>query len=143
MHCDYVSSTKYARLETSIVSALQSVVPLKRARSELTSERTIWHDVALQNQDASSQFVFGVEPKFSTVSIEKLLIKLKMIILNSIWYAVLLVTAANANTHTHHDQSISCQHPAYRSHLISKSPLVIYLDGFLTSDEQTHLQTIT
>lgn len=40
-------------------------------------------------------------------------------------------------------QTTSCQHPAYRSHLVSKSPLVIYLDGFLTADEQTHLQTIT
>ncbi|KAI0907220.1 2OG-Fe(II) oxygenase superfamily protein [Ustulina deusta] len=59
----------------------------------------------------------------------------------SIWYAVLAVTAASA--HSHHDQTTSCQHPPYHSHLVSTSPLVIYLEGFLTPEEQTHLKIIT
>ena len=33
----------------------------------------------------------------------------------------------------------ACQHPAYTSHIVSKSPLVIYLDGFLTVEERAHL----
>lgn len=37
----------------------------------------------------------------------------------------------------------SCKHPAYKSHIVSKSPLVIYLEDFITADEQAHLQEIT
>ncbi|RWA03041.1 hypothetical protein EKO27_g12065, partial [Xylaria grammica] len=59
----------------------------------------------------------------------------------SAWYAVLAATLTNA--HSHHDQSALCQHPAYQSHLVSTSPLVIYLEGFLTPEEQTHLKTTT
>ena len=36
-----------------------------------------------------------------------------------------------------------CHHPAYTSHIISKSPLVIYLDGFLTAEERAHLTEVT
>ncbi|KAI1305526.1 2OG-Fe(II) oxygenase superfamily protein [Xylaria venustula] len=62
-------------------------------------------------------------------------------LLKSICYA-LLVAAVN-NAHSHHDQSISCRHPAYRSYLVSTSPLVIYLEGFLTPEEQAHLKATT
>ncbi|KAK6069413.1 2og-fe oxygenase family protein [Seiridium cupressi] len=37
----------------------------------------------------------------------------------------------------------NCHHPAYRSHILSKSPLVIYLTDFLTPEERTHLTEIT
>lgn len=39
--------------------------------------------------------------------------------------------------------SDACRHPAYKSHILSKSPLVIYLSGFLTADERAHLTEIT
>ncbi|KAI0856892.1 2OG-Fe(II) oxygenase superfamily protein [Xylaria cubensis] len=58
------------------------------------------------------------------------------------WYTVLAVTVT-AHSHNSNSWSSSCEHPAYKSHVISKSPLMIYLDGFLTSDEQVHLQSIT
>ncbi|KAI0537697.1 2OG-Fe(II) oxygenase superfamily protein [Xylaria digitata] len=60
----------------------------------------------------------------------------------SIWYAALAVTLTDAHSH-HHDQSTLCQHPAYKSHIVSTSPLVIYLEGFLTLEEQAHLKITT
>jgi hypothetical protein len=39
--------------------------------------------------------------------------------------------------------SKNCHHPAYRSHILSKSPLVIYLTDFLTAEERQHLTEIT
>jgi len=36
-----------------------------------------------------------------------------------------------------------CQHPPYRVHMVSKSPLVIYITDFLTPDERVHLQAAT
>ncbi|KAI5860394.1 hypothetical protein GGS23DRAFT_235254 [Durotheca rogersii] len=36
-----------------------------------------------------------------------------------------------------------CEHPAYQSHIVNKSPLVIYLENFLTEKERAHLQEIT
>jgi hypothetical protein len=39
--------------------------------------------------------------------------------------------------------SFICEHPPYRVHQLSKSPLVIYLDGFLTDQERAHLQDVT
>ncbi|KAI0550419.1 2OG-Fe(II) oxygenase superfamily protein [Xylaria curta] len=62
--------------------------------------------------------------------------------IKSIWYAVLAVTVT-AHSHNTYSRSSSCEHPAYKSHVVSKSPLMIYLDGFLTPDEQVHLQSIT
>jgi len=32
-----------------------------------------------------------------------------------------------------------CKHPNYKVHLFSKSPLVIYLEGFLTKEEREHM----
>ncbi|KAI4596685.1 hypothetical protein KJ359_005027 [Pestalotiopsis sp. 9143b] len=37
----------------------------------------------------------------------------------------------------------NCRHPAYQSHILSTSPLVIYLEGFLTPEEREHLTEIT
>ncbi|KAL8303143.1 hypothetical protein RB600_006850 [Gaeumannomyces tritici] len=36
-----------------------------------------------------------------------------------------------------------CQHPPYRVQVVSKSPLVIYLHGFITPQEREHLQDVT
>ncbi|KAK7921506.1 2OG-Fe(II)oxygenase superfamily protein [Apiospora marii] len=36
-----------------------------------------------------------------------------------------------------------CRHPAYQTHILSKSPLVIYLEGFLTPEERAHLTEVT
>ncbi|KAK1772161.1 2OG-Fe(II) oxygenase superfamily protein [Phialemonium atrogriseum] len=36
-----------------------------------------------------------------------------------------------------------CEHPPYKVHLVSSSPLVIYITNFLTDQERAHLQEIT
>lgn len=36
-----------------------------------------------------------------------------------------------------------CEHPPYKVHLVSKSPLVMYIDDFVTPKERAHLQAIT
>lgn len=36
-----------------------------------------------------------------------------------------------------------CEHPAYKVHLVSSSPLVIYITDFLTERERAHLQKET
>lgn len=36
-----------------------------------------------------------------------------------------------------------CEHPPYKVHLVSSSPLVIYVTNFLTDQERAHLQEIT
>lgn len=35
-----------------------------------------------------------------------------------------------------------CAHPPYKSHLLSKSPLVIYIENFVTDAERLHLQEL-
>lgn len=35
-----------------------------------------------------------------------------------------------------------CTHPPYKSHLLSKSPLVIYIENFVTAAERVHLQDL-
>ncbi|KAJ9149890.1 2OG-Fe(II) oxygenase superfamily protein [Pleurostoma richardsiae] len=37
----------------------------------------------------------------------------------------------------------TCTHPPYKVHLVSKSPLVIYIEDFITPKERAHLQEIT
>jgi prolyl 4-hydroxylase len=39
--------------------------------------------------------------------------------------------------------SYTCAHPAYKIHLLSKSPLVIYIADFLTPAEREHLQKLS
>jgi prolyl 4-hydroxylase len=36
-----------------------------------------------------------------------------------------------------------CEHPPYKVHLVSSSPLVIYIADFLTERERAHLQKET
>ncbi|KAJ3578255.1 hypothetical protein NPX13_g2309 [Xylaria arbuscula] len=61
--------------------------------------------------------------------------------LQLLWCAAL--AAAFASAQDQFNLGTSCQHPAYRSHIVSTSPLVIYLEDFLTAEEQKHLQVIT
>lgn len=37
----------------------------------------------------------------------------------------------------------ACQHPQYQTHIVSTSPLVIYIENFLSEEEQSHLLEIT
>lgn len=37
----------------------------------------------------------------------------------------------------------ACRHPPYEVHIVSSSPLVVYLVGFITADERVHLQNVT
>lgn len=36
----------------------------------------------------------------------------------------------------------NCNHVPYKMHIFSKSPLVIYIEDFLTSHERAHLQDL-
>jgi prolyl 4-hydroxylase len=36
-----------------------------------------------------------------------------------------------------------CEHPPYKIHMVSKSPLVIYVTDFLTDSERAHLREAT
>ncbi|KEY66951.1 hypothetical protein S7711_06900 [Stachybotrys chartarum IBT 7711] len=36
----------------------------------------------------------------------------------------------------------ACEHPPYKAHILNKTPLVVYLEGFITSDERLHLQKL-
>jgi prolyl 4-hydroxylase len=36
----------------------------------------------------------------------------------------------------------SCDDPPYKIHILSKSPLVIYISNFITSKEREHLQEL-
>lgn len=40
-------------------------------------------------------------------------------------------------------QSVVCEDPQYRIHLLSKAPLVIYISDFVTADEREHVQELT
>ncbi|KAI0025078.1 hypothetical protein F4780DRAFT_722123 [Xylariomycetidae sp. FL0641] len=60
----------------------------------------------------------------------------------------LTTTSATAHSHDRGAQEpmfadVACHHPAYQAHIVSQSPLVIYLAGFLTAEERAHLQAIT
>ncbi|KAI0131099.1 hypothetical protein F4814DRAFT_437711 [Daldinia grandis] len=73
--------------------------------------------------------------------------------MNSLKSLTLLSLAAGlAQAHSHNSgaqkplapaSDYTCQHPAYQSHIVSKSPLVIYLANFITAEEQQHLREIT
>lgn len=36
-----------------------------------------------------------------------------------------------------------CQHPAYTVSIVSRSPMVLYLHGFITPEERAHLKAVT
>ncbi len=36
-----------------------------------------------------------------------------------------------------------CEHPPYKVHIVTRSPLVVYIVDFLTPRERTHLRDIT
>jgi hypothetical protein len=40
------------------------------------------------------------------------------------------------------DAPYVCSHPPYKIHIFSKSPLVIYIQDFLTKPEREHLQLL-
>ena len=40
-------------------------------------------------------------------------------------------------------EKYECSHPPYKSHIVSKSPLLIYLSDFVTPEERAHLQEIS
>ncbi|OTB14729.1 hypothetical protein K445DRAFT_318628 [Daldinia sp. EC12] len=73
--------------------------------------------------------------------------------MNSLRSLLLLsLTTGLAQAHSHNDAAqkpmaassdYTCEHPAYQSHIVSKSPLVIYLANFITPEERAHLQEIT
>ncbi|KAI1389170.1 uncharacterized protein F4822DRAFT_271616 [Hypoxylon trugodes] len=74
--------------------------------------------------------------------------------MSSLKSALLLALAAgSASAHSHHhsdgaqkpitSNDYTCQHPAYKSHIVSKSPLVIYLANFITPEERAHLKEAT
>ncbi|OTA96272.1 hypothetical protein M434DRAFT_392939 [Hypoxylon sp. CO27-5] len=71
--------------------------------------------------------------------------------LRSILLLALAAGSANAHSHdgaaqkplTSSESDYTCKHPAYQSHIVSKSPLVIYLENFITPEEQAHLREIT
>ncbi|ORY56841.1 uncharacterized protein BCR38DRAFT_461448 [Pseudomassariella vexata] len=62
-----------------------------------------------------------------------------------------LAIAATSFAHSHSSDDAQkvlssgddCRHPAYKTHILSKSPLVIYLANFLTPEERDHLTEIT
>ncbi|OAA57536.1 Prolyl 4-hydroxylase, alpha subunit [Niveomyces insectorum RCEF 264] len=56
-----------------------------------------------------------------------------------------LLAAGHANVHkaAAHGEAFVCEHPPYDVHLVSSSPLVVYLAGFLTAAEREHLQAAT
>jgi hypothetical protein len=41
------------------------------------------------------------------------------------------------------DDAYTCTHPPYQVHIFSKSPLVIYITNFITTEERAHLLDIT
>ncbi|KAI1337371.1 2OG-Fe(II) oxygenase superfamily protein [Xylariaceae sp. FL0016] len=71
-------------------------------------------------------------------------------LLNSTFLLLVALSAAITSAHSHHDHDAqkpmvlgSCDHPNFHSHILSQSPLVIYLANFITPDEQAHLQRVT
>ncbi|CAK7198247.1 hypothetical protein SEUCBS139899_000906 [Sporothrix eucalyptigena] len=53
-----------------------------------------------------------------------------------------LVSSAHASTQKVLSGDV-CQHPPYEVHIVSSSPLVVYLENFVTPDECAHLKRVT
>jgi prolyl 4-hydroxylase len=49
------------------------------------------------------------------------------------------VTAAETDQAPLINDGYECTHPSYNIHLLSKSPLVIYISDFITPSERKHL----
>lgn len=62
------------------------------------------------------------------------------------WLAVMVVGMGIASSASDASQKklsdYECTHPPYKMHLLSKSPLVIYIENFVTDEERLHLQHI-
>ena len=39
-------------------------------------------------------------------------------------------------------EGYTCTHPPYKIHIFSKSPLVIYIENFITAEERSHLHAV-
>ncbi|EPE07998.1 prolyl 4-hydroxylase alpha [Ophiostoma piceae UAMH 11346] len=57
--------------------------------------------------------------------------------------ALALVALLAGVSASHTGAGYVCQHPPYETRLISSSPLVVYLDGFVTPEERFHLKAAT
>lgn len=51
--------------------------------------------------------------------------------------------SCNEDTQVPLTNNYVCEDPSYRVHMVSKSPLVMYITDFLTERERAHLQAIT
>ena len=40
-------------------------------------------------------------------------------------------------------EEFTCEHPPYTVQMVSKSPLVLYINNFITQKEREHLQLVT
>ncbi|KAM6488651.1 hypothetical protein HDV62DRAFT_34988 [Trichoderma sp. SZMC 28011] len=62
------------------------------------------------------------------------------------WLAIMAVGTGIASSAGDASQKklsgYECTHPPYKMHLLSKSPLVIYIENFVTDEERLHLQHI-
>lgn len=59
------------------------------------------------------------------------------------WLAVMAGVAAAGDDAAQKKLNVyDCTHPPYKSHLLSKSPLVIYMENFVTDAERLHLQEL-
>lgn len=63
------------------------------------------------------------------------------------WLAVAvtvsLFTSASADGLWSRKPEYQCKHPDYHIHMLSRSPLVIYIENFITPKERDHLLRIT
>ena len=70
------------------------------------------------------------------------LLSLGLLLIEMIWFLFLSITAFAAGTSKVIDD-FHCLHPSYHVHKLSSSPLVIYLQNFMTSEEREHLKAIS
>ncbi|PHH63286.1 hypothetical protein CDD81_6143 [Ophiocordyceps australis] len=64
----------------------------------------------------------------------------RLVVTITIVAALSLSLADQVGLGAQHDSG--CRHPGYQVHLVSSSPLVMYLEGFLTADERAHLEQV-
>lgn len=61
----------------------------------------------------------------------------KSLACGAILFMLALVT--HGETQTPLSNELECVHPPYKVYVASKSPLVMYLEGFITPEERRHL----